>query len=418
VITMKRERTRNESKKGEDSFYDVVVKEKTPASIHRVCRYSESSSTSSLVTGRASSYSTFSSTKPKPQFTQQSTFYRSLCSFVQSFIRQKKGSPEPGNFQKAIDQNDHLTTSTWKAIIFCSVAIAIIAFLHNKAVNYRYTTFMPAEWHWDHNIYIPKESSGEVASALSHKNAPVSLITQVVPGAALRNLEEISSQPNRAYARQWGLDFARYNSGRSSYNPRSCFEKVAVLNAILDKQSNTTSDVVSLWSHNPNVQYDSILLLPPDSIVMELDTNIISDILPQDKLVAIAGWNHNHKLNSNSDVIAFNLNHRHAEAVARLWLEMVSPSQVTCGANNDLGMLVTAVALVMEESEKLDDLIEPLSESKDGFVGNRVIKNIPSSLPGPRSALLTDSLQESSTLLQQTADSVCYRFYPRCEVLT
>lgn len=410
---MKRDIPRNDFKKGHGRYRDEVSR----------CDYSQASSTSSLVTGtRTSGYSTFSSPKSqstKSQFTPRSTtLYQSLCNYVQCFTSQKRGRPEPGHFQDAIDQNHQLTTSTWRAIIVLSVGFAIVG-LHGKAANSKYNNFMPAEWHWDHNIYIPKDSFGDVVgSTNSHKKLPASLIAQVVPGAALRDLEDISSRPNRAYARQWGLDFARYDSGRSSYSPRSCFEKVAVLNAVLDKQSNETSDIISLWSHNPRVQYDSILLLPPDSIVMELDTDIIADMLPHGKLVAIAGWNHHHKLASNSDIVVFNLNHRHAEAVARLWLEMVSPSQVTCGANNDLGMLVTAVATVMEESEDLDDLIEPLSESSDGFIGNRIIKGIPSSVPGPRAALLFSSLQESATVLQQTADSVCYRFYPKCEVLT
>jgi hypothetical protein len=272
---------------------------------------------------------------------------------------------------------------------------------------------MDAEWHWDHNVYVERDNAdvppGEVT---------VSLIAQVIPGLSLRRLGDISSRPNRAYARQWGLDFARYDTALSTYNPRACFEKVAVLNAILDKQSNTSGDLISMWSHYPRVQYEFIMLLPPDSILTELDTDIIRKVLPQSKLAAIAGWNRHHELLSNSDVIVFNLRHKHAKAVARLWLELVSPPQVTCGASNDLGMLVDAVSAVMDDNEEIDELIEPLHETEAGVIGNGVIKNIPSSVPGPRMALLSNSIEESAGILQQTADSVCYRFYPKCEVVT
>ena len=427
---MKRERPRNDDVNGDGHSSSSEPMHENEQSDDDCSSYPASSCTSSLVTNLASGYSTFSapkSSKPKTQFNDQKSFYRALCSYVDSFTRWNKGSPET-----SIHPNHHLSPITWRAIAVLSVTFGIVAVLHTKTSNYKYNnTFMAADWYWDHNIYVPKDSSGDLTlPTVSHRNTPASLIAQIVPGTAFRMLEDISSRPNRAYARQWGFDFARYDSGRASNNPRACFDKVAVLNAILDKQSNTTtinSDVISFWSHYPRVQYEYILLLPPDSIVMKLDTNIMTDLLPSGKLVAIAGWSstgsHHHELNSNSDVIAFNLHHRHAEAVARLWLEMSlsssssSQSQVTCGANNDLGMLITAVATVMEESEDLDDLIAPLSESQDGFIGNRVIKSIPSTVPGPRTSLLSTSLQESATLLQQTADSVCYRFYPKCEVL-
>lgn len=81
-------------------------------------------------------------------------------------------------------------------------------------------------------------------------------------------------------------------------------------------------------------------------------------------------------------------------------------------------MLVDSIAAVTDEDEHLDDLIEPLSENEAGVIGNGAIKNIPSSVPGPRMAILSNSIEESAGILQQTADSVCYRFYPKCEVVT
>lgn len=367
-------------------------------------------------------YSTFSSSKASSSRHTQFFHRPSLCwtlfdHFSGLGTRRGKGRPDSSYFGKDTEQkHQYLTASTWKLIIFVSLGISLVAYIHYKGVEQKYNNFMPAEWHWDHNVYIPRENTGD--PAVNHRDAQLSVIAQVVPGNALRLLEDISSRPNRAYARQWSLDFARYDAGRSSYSPRACFEKVAVLNAILDRQGNATGDLISLWPHSQRVRYDSILLLPPDAIITELDTNIIADILPSGKLVAIAGWSGHRKLDSNSDVIVFNLRHRHAEAAARAWLEIATPKKVTCGANNDLWMLVNAVAAVMDESEDLDDLIEPIPQTTDGFIGNRVMKSIPASVPGPRTAILFNYLQEYAALLQETADSVCYRFYPKCEVLT
>jgi hypothetical protein len=292
--------------------------------------------------------------------------------------------------------------------------IAVIAFWHGTPVDPRYQTFMPAEWHWDHNIYVPT-----VAGGAGGGDAPASLIAQVVPGAALSQLGDISMRPNRAYARQWGLDFARYDSGRPFYDPRGCFEKVAVLNEILDQQSNDTSDGKYSWQRDYNIEYDSVLLLPADAILMELDTDVLGSILPpgQDKLVAIAGWTEHDGLNSNSDIILFNLKHRYTEAVARLWLEMVASMEMTCGDNNDLGMLVTAIATVVDGTDEVSRLIQPLEETADGFVGDRLIKTVSIAVPESRTAFLYDFLQQSVVSLQGTADSVCFRFFPKCEVL-
>jgi len=226
-------------------------------------------------------------------------------------------------------------------------------------------------------------------------------------------------QPNRAYARQWGIDFVRYDSGRSSYDRRACFEKIAVLNEVLDRQNNETSDGKYPWHHDQSIQYEYILLLPADAILMELDTDILAAILPpdKDKIVAIAGWGESDGLTSNSDILLFNLKHRHTEAVARLWLEMVTSVETTCGDNNDLGMLVTAIAMVAERNEELGALIQPLQETEDGFVGDRFIKTIPIAVPESRTAYLRDFLQQSAVSLQATSDAVCFRFFPKCEVL-
>jgi hypothetical protein len=356
-------------------------------------------------------YATFQSPKSPPNSSvllskPASSHSHPLRSLLARFVFQWKSSAS-SPCHLAIDDNQHVTTNTWKLILFTSIAIALIACLRGNSYDY-----MAPEWHWDHNVYIPRSDDGHQLT----RNNRISLFAQVVSSRSLKRLTEIASRPNRAYARQWGFDYTSFNSGRMPHSPKSCFDKVFVLNTILEKQ-NREANEPPLWPHAPRVRYDSIILLPPDSIVTDLDKDVFDIMLPETKLVAIAGWDDGKKLTSNSDVILFNLQHRHADAVAKLWWEMVLPVEITCGANNDLGLLITAIASVMDPTEDLDDLIEPLKETRDGFVGDHLIKCIPPSVPGSRATLLTNNLQESQAMLQETADSVCYRFYPKCEVL-
>lgn len=305
------------------------------------------------------------------------------------------------------DTNVVLEPNTWRAIILISLAVALVACLHGQADYYISPT-----WHFDYNVYIPK---GGDSGALRTRR--ISLIAQVVLSRSLQRLADISSRPNRAYAKEWGMDYVLYDSGRGAVGQRSCFDKVNVLNTIMDRQRKGTNDSPPLWPLRERVPYESILLLQPDSVITELDTNIFDSMLPPDKLAAISGWDVNMTLRSNSGIVVFNMQHEYAEIVAKLWLEMTLPKDETCGDNNDLEMLIIAISSIMEENEKLENFLEPLDENRIGFVGDHLIKSTIPMVPGSRSTYLMKSLEESKAALQETVDSVCYRFYPKCEVV-
>jgi hypothetical protein len=368
--------------------------------------------------------------------------------------RSSYGGAANGKFVTNLQRNVtamNAAVCSWKALMICSVLFAVLACLQHREQD----VYSAPEWQWDHNVYVPRQdvrtdytssSKATTTSTTTKYNNPspnrkensigfedtiqrVSLMAQAVTSRPLRKLTDISSLPNRAYARQWGMDYVLYDSGRGSRNSKSCFDKVLILNTILDKQEREAKDFPPLWPHGPRVRYDALILLPPDSIVTELDMNLLHLLLPTDKLVAIAGWssstddngqNIRNRLDSTSDIVLFNLSHRHSDAVAKLWWDLAFPREVTCGANNDLGMLISAIAEVMEPGEDLTDLIEPLQESgQDGFVGDpHLIKCLPPSVPGSRSTILQSNLPESRKALQETADAVCYRFYPKCDVLS
>lgn len=319
---------------------------------------------------------------------------------------------------------DTVLTIWWKVASLISIVIAIVSILRGRPCCSYLEDYKTPEWEWDRNVYIPTTSVG--ANAYNRSTSPllpqmrVSLIAQLAADKAMKRLSDISSRPNRAYARQWKMDYVKYSAGRRTYSTKSCFDNANVLHTMAEKQEDDPREQTPLWPHSPRVHYDSIMLLPPDAILMDLDQNIVEQMLPQEKLVAISGWvDSKENLVASSGVVAFNLRHRYAATVATLWREMTQDSLVTCGATNGMSTLIQAIAVVLDDSsESLDDLIEPMEEHASGALGEqRPIKCLPSSVPGSRIEILSNSIQESTETLQQTADSVCYRFYPKCEVV-
>jgi hypothetical protein len=328
--------------------------------------------------------------------------------------------------EKEHDRGNHVTTLSWKIAFFLSIAVAMIAVFRFKPVYEFYENRTP-EWIWDRNVYITRISddstsneSPESGELVPTSRSRIALIAQLTEGLAMKHFSDVSARPNRAYARQWKVDYVQYYAGRVSYSPKSCFDKVFVLRTLAGKQIEEAKDPPPLWPHPSRVQYDAVLLLPSDAIVMDMDGDIIDVLLPREKLVAIAGWTNSlEKFASISGVVLFNLRHRHAMKVIDLWWTMSQEMCKTCGADNGISALIDAIATVMDpwRGETLDLLIEAIPEHSNGKLGNKIIKCLPSSVPGARSEIFLSNMQQSGEIIHQTADSVCYRFYPKCEVV-
>jgi hypothetical protein len=333
---------------------------------------------------------------------------------------------DKSQFEKELDRGNHATTLSWKIAFFLSVAFAVIAAFRFKPV-YEYYENRTPEWTWDRNVYIPRISSdttsnenSESGEARATSSSRIALIAQVTEGLAMKHFSDVSARPNRAYARQWKVDYMQYYAGRVSYSPRSCFDKAFVLTTLAEKQTEEAKDPPSLWPHPSRVQYDVVLLLPSDAIVMDMDGDFIDALLPKEKLVAIAGWtNSREKFASISGVVLFNLRHRLAMKVIDLWWTMSQDTCKSCGSDNGISTLIDAIATAMDQrnGETLDLLIEGIPEYSNGTLGDRIIKCLPSSVPGARSEIFLNNMQQSGEIIHQTADSVCYRFYPKCEVV-
>jgi hypothetical protein len=376
---------------------------------------------------------------------------------IKSLDKKHKHNNNPTKYNDLLkDQSKvHVSVNSWKVATLVSVLVVLVAYCWNAIKPYnRLTRFsLPAdllpEWEWDRNVYFPAASPQEDgAAAIQNTNKRLSLIAAVTPEKPLKRLTDVSSRVNRAYARQWQMDYTEYSAGFQLHNEKACFSKAYVLKTIVEmdqkqqqqyesSHSDGSSAPQLLWPTPTRVRYDAIVLLPSDAIILDLDQNVVESMLPRDKLAAISGWDQTiDKLPSNSGVVLVNLHHEFAGPVAALWWEKSQNPSQSCGADNGLNLLIDAIAELFAETtgsgsgindhsdgedepkqQHWTDLIEPIREHSNGVLGDQSIKVIPGLVPGDRIDFLSRNLDACSQTLQQTTDSVCYRFYPRCEVV-
>lgn len=362
-------------------------------------------------TTKRSDYSTFTTKTPTSSVEEEKPFWKDVLSH---FLAVSTGVCTQHHRSRK-------QTAWWKTTALLLFFGTAGTFFHRESGGDFFD--QTPDFEWDHNVYNPKlhqvSNQGAVLdedlARLDELNAPRNLLLAQVAGCSqLGSLAEISSRPNRASARQWGRDYVFVQSQSTSVS-KACFEKALVLKQIMDKQKRAAFLSVHL-------QYDAVLLLPPDAIITDLDYDLLQ-LIPSENLLSIAGWQKDDIGPSGyqADVVFFNLKHPLASAVSDAWWELVRPSEVTCGAGNDLQLLLDAIQTVIDDDDqRLASLIFTLDEMDHGFIGkdsSRVIREIFPSVPSSKTASLIANLADSKYKLQTTADSVCYRYYPRCEVL-
>jgi hypothetical protein len=164
-----------------------------------------------------------------------------------------------------------------------------------------------------------------------------------------------SSKPNRAYARHWGMDYLH------TYD-LDCPAQLVL--DIYNQQQGGNAEEDSV--------YDAILILAPNAMITDMDYDILA-LLPENQVATVT---------TNGELLRmFNLRHEELPNVLTLWS--------TCEST-----LQEAVSTVFSDS------ILRINPSMAGFVEPRLIRFV-----------------DNPTMLQTTSDSVCYRYYPRCDVL-
>lgn len=326
---------------------------------------------------------------------------------------------------------------------------------------------------WDHNVYYQarlSDARGPYYSVTFTNSggqnfAPTSvrrnlLIAQMVGGSCrsirtphgpdstlslLNQFASITSRPNRAYARQWGRNYVRVLPWRGD-----SLDSASFLKAIFDRQQDQQK------TEQLSVPYDVVALLPPGTIIMDLDYDLLELISP-DKILAIAGGDDeslNNETRRRNGVLLFNLNHKLANIVISRWCDELEYAQQQqrhkAGFCNfdDLSLLVRVIQSIVDESVGLQSVVHTLDEAKGGFIlespdsdtditangagdiaspASYCIKSFAkaviiwsSSLSSaylPLSVQLLSIPEVTRASLQAASDSVCYRYYPKCEIL-
>lgn len=315
-----------------------------------------------------------------------------------------------------------------------------------------------SQWLWDHNVYYeppvaaspanPRYHALGVANAGSRPEGRNLLIAQFVgesttktaPGPQqilLAQFDYITSRPNRAYARQWGLNYVRFR-------PRGddSFTMASFLKATLERQLNSTLQPLE----ENLLLYDAVAVLPPGAIVLDLDFDLL-ELIPDGKLLAIAGWDGE---NGNagpprSQVIFVNLRHALASVVLNQWWDALESARSQQRVENNIrsfdesGQVLRIIESFLIEGEDLASLIHRLSDADGGFLleqghpdsGNTTVDHptapycVQSFAPSDLSSFEWSSIsarmlsdpEATRAALQTTVDAVCYRFYPKCEIL-
>lgn len=336
------------------------------------------------------------------------------------------------------------------------------------------------ELFWDHNVYYAPRSAAtstrryhsvvltntgshdmELASTPVGRNL---LIAQVVGGSyrsstqsallgadssprqLLAQFADITSRPNRAYARQWGRNYVRFRS-----RPNEGLGLASFLKDTLERQQDVHQQLERSF-----LPYDAVALIPPGAILMDLDYDLL-ELIPADKLLSITGWEgyspNDDGAEVRNEVIFFNLRHRLADQVIRRWWDELESAHQQLNAANDVGngdatsLLIRIIESVVDEGENLFSVLFQLEEADGGFVleapysdtGNatshHTMASVPycikrfskataetssllaSSSPLPTSVLLLSDPEVTRATLQTTADAVCYRYYPKCEIM-
>jgi hypothetical protein len=347
-----------------------------------------------------------------------------------------------------------------------------------------------SEWRWDHNVY---QSRVEEDPWLDPERRPIHepmevpwwnttetsvpspsgrnlLIAQFVGSVdptnprrrkhnasqqqrVLANIADVTSRPNRAYARQWGRNFVRFQLWDDFTLAMALFLKV-----IRDRQEEEPASL----QHDDEciVPYDVIALLLPGAVIMDLDYDLL-ELIPKEKLLAVAGGNSARPRTNPDDalthphgIVLLNLQHDRANQWIDRWWDEIERSyfqhfsdRLANSSEDTIPRLIQFTESMLWDGEDITSLVFSLEETDLGFVlevpySIRDMETHPASDASSNAfcvksfapatpedgrlrntnaettavQLLTNP-QSTLTTLQTTADAVCYRYYPKCELL-
>lgn len=283
-------------------------------------------------------------------------------------------------------------------------------------------------WSWDHN-QNPK----------GHHSVRL-LILQHAESKPAAEVLEVTARVNRAYARNWGYDYVRvfgstrsWDRGAGRYRDEGGERLHFAL--LLQRISQTRTEAITGagWrsvGRGNRVQevrvgddelYDSLLVLRPDAMLVDLDSNILQMF---DSNYLIVTVEHKREIDVESSIdfgggFFWNLQHSESDSLLRLWLDEMEETMATIErrgiAITDLAMSTLGNVLnkyyTLPEQKEL--LLSPSHHSAAVFAGN--IKFFRSKKG--KIAWLEEEWALACDVLQQTSDQICFKFYPKCDLV-
>lgn len=309
--------------------------------------------------------------------------------------------------------------------------------------------------------------SNDIINNSKSDNQPsaVLIIQDASPGSDEEVLY-VTSKVNRAYAKRWGFDYLQFtgiaNGGSSSW--QATFNKPFLLNQIIQARAenrnpnfvpdcyqdlknsgggatisitNTTTVSCLIKPTLHTSSYDIVMLIDSSAIIVQLDYNIIN-LIQSDKMIATSISSildaqninkNNNPNNNNADVMLWNLNHPQTMPISNQWLQksVEKSNSITKSFNNDeeseriLSEIIETqldsggtVAGAAEEAGQQNDLVNPIPNAMiDGLRGTLIKQDMSYNY-----YVIDDpELRKVMPILSGIVDSVCYRFYPQCEVI-
>jgi len=322
---------------------------------------------------------------------------------------------------------------------------------------------LPNEWLLDRNHY----SGALIPPGIQRRTCVI--VQDSAPGPEVEVLDA-TSRVNRAYAKRWGHDYLKFTGVALGSKPwQATFNKPFLLSSLLmarvaqssgeqqrslqrmdgeygdegstgvtgiehslqgmnDNKGFTftsgslteittagTRSLQTIQNKNSLQPYDTVLFLDSNAMIVQLDYDVL-DLIARDKMLAMVGGTGDQIHRSKySDVMIWNLAHPQALNVSDSWIEKSQTSLHDENANSQtlLMNVLHNEAHQLNGSDRTDllDLIpEPMVDGLQGTVIKQDSKYT-------TQVVEQSDLPQIMPVVQGIADSVCYRFYPQCEVV-
>jgi len=184
---------------------------------------------------------------------------------------------------------------------------------------------------------------------------------------------------------------------------------------------NCNSTISCKTSKTPNIHnYDYVLFLDSSAIIVQLDYNILNLIQTENHMIATS-------TPDLADVMLWNLNHPQANYYSNEWMDKcyhhLNTNNENSGSTNISSMVQSEDILAKILNDNVEnqssttitaDIVNPIPKEKiNGLQGTLVKQDMTYNY-----YVVDDTmLRKKMPILNGISDSVCYRFYPQCEVV-